>query len=106
MEENERTEFSETSRSLAAGAMLGEDVINNVVCCQHPGCFESGMHLEFPSDGSTVYYCRTHAGDEGFCTGCGTFIDGLECSLFGTLCDQCTEEFDSDQYDDEETPDL
>lgn len=62
--------------------------------CQHEGCMESG---EIPCwiddmDKPDYFYCAEHAGEEGFCHCCGTFIAGW--IDFGTLCDNCREELE------------
>lgn len=80
--------------------------------CDHPGCKAAGsvkcelggiysedIKTFYPD--TVEYFCPEHAGENGFCHCCGRFIDGLEVSLFGTLCESCHEQINPEDDDED-----
>lgn len=70
------------------------------VKCQLPGSFND-LTKKFEPD-TYEYFCWEHAGKNGYCHCCGTFIAGWIDD--GTLCDNCRDEIKANDtdYDDDE----
>lgn len=69
------------------------------VKCILPGAYNSETKQCEPDE--EEYFCWEHAGENGYCHCCGTFIAGW--IDFGTLCDNCRDEIEAnDKWDDED----
>ena len=99
---------------LAAGFQWDER--QNEIKCQEPACNARGnvkciipdyFDAEKQKDEPDLeeYLCANHAAENGYCTGCGIFIAGLEISITGSLCENCIAEINQD-YQDEDFDDA
>jgi hypothetical protein len=68
------------------------------VNCKLPGLYNEETKQFDPDE--IEYFCAEHAGDNGYCHCCGTFIAGW--IDFGTLCDTCRDEIEADNWEDED----
>jgi len=96
------------TENLANGFDFVERYENNHVQCQEKGCTNAGsvqciLPGNFNDETNKLepdtheYFCAQHAGDNGYCHCCGTFIAGW--IDFGTLCDNCRAELDYNDRD-------
>lgn len=70
------------------------------VKCNHEGCNEAGDPCYLELDEVHEYLCPKHCEENGYCTGCGTFIAGW--IDFGSLCDNCSDELESDTWEEDD----
>ena len=73
--------------------------------CQHFNCKEDADVYHYTEDSPAEWLCPEHAGDEGFCYGCGYFLAGTEDFDFSPskgLCGQCLDHLRHEvgEYDD------
>jgi hypothetical protein len=101
----------DVTRNLADGFHYNE-AQDNQIKCQEQGCDRAGdikCKLQGSYNEETKsfypdtyeYFCAEHAGENGYCHCCGTFIAGW--IDFGTLCDNCRDEIEAnDSWGDDE----
>jgi len=69
--------------------------------CQIEGCEQDGHQFQIEDDdvnGSDeiYYFCFDHAGQEGFCAGCGCYVPGMNLFTYW-ICDACFEQWEGGQ---------
>jgi len=92
---------------------IPEDKEEDIHICENEGCSHKGFacHLagewneetkDFDED-SIEYLCPTHAEEQGYCMGCGTFIAGTGMEFRNNgYCDNCYDEIRASEIDDDD----
>jgi len=91
---------------------MPEKINPNARICEDEGCFHFATiecELDYQDEITNEWkvqaewLCSTHAEEQGYCMGCGTFIagTGMEFTNNG-YCDNCYDEIKSNDFEDEE----
>lgn len=91
---------------------MPETINPNAKICEYEGCSHFATvecELDYQDETTnewkvqTEWLCSTHAEEEGYCMGCGTFIagTGMEFANNG-YCDNCYDQIRENDFDDEE----